>query len=73
MGPVHSNWIESIHVATLILNQDQQLKSNIHVKSVRGMFVQILSVTVMKVFSDKTRLLQFIRYVTLENKLLHEF
>jgi len=41
MGPVHSSLIESLYVATFTLNQDQQLNSNIHVKSVRGMFVQI--------------------------------
>ena len=41
MGPVRSNLIESLYVATFPLNQDQQLKSNILVKSVRGMFVQI--------------------------------
>ena len=41
MGPVRSNLIDSLYVATLTLNKDQQLKSNIHVKSVRGIFVQI--------------------------------
>ena len=41
MGPVRSNLIESPYVATFTLNQDQQLKSNILVKSVRGMFAQI--------------------------------
>ena len=32
---------QSFYEATFILNQDQQLKLDIHVKSVRGMFVQI--------------------------------
>ena len=41
MGPVRSNLIESLYVATFPLNQDQELKSNILLKSVRGMFVQI--------------------------------
>ena len=41
MGPVRSNLIESLYVVTFTLNQAQQLKSNILVKSVRGMFVQI--------------------------------
>ena len=41
MGPVRSNLIESLYVATFTLNQDQQLKSNIYVKSARRMFVRI--------------------------------
>ena len=41
MELVHSSSIELFYVGTFVLNQDQQLKLNIHVKSVRRMFTQI--------------------------------
>ena len=41
MEPAHSSSIGLFYVGTFILNQDQQLKLNIHVKSVRRMFAQI--------------------------------
>ena len=37
----HSSSIRLFYVGTFILNQDQQLQLNIHVKSVRRMFAQI--------------------------------